>query len=440
MVVDQLTSTNRVEHRQRRGQVRATRKRASWMENAVLFFYAASVLLFSYNPELTYVTKVVGIGVGVIFLFRAMRGHIAWASLEWGLIGSWFLLAMVSAVLAEDQLLAMGMIVTLVQVLGLGFLIFALAVISGGVEAVWLGWVVALVGISVVTLLEPEAYSQYGRLTGTLGNANMYGYCLFAGTVFAAYFFLRSKSLSTKALWIIVQLLFLYTLFETGSRKAMVGVLLVGIVFLGYLTMRQFEKNFVRGVAVLVLGATLGAGAAYYVVKSTYFYRLENLITAVQTGETRGTDTSIRGRALLYKHAFRVAMSHPLLGVGPNNFQATSSSSFGGISKDVGTYSHSNYAEVLVSTGMFGFFLYFSVYVVVWIRLWRLRAVGRNPEHMALFLTAVLLALSIPIYDIGMVSYFEKTSWLVLATVIAAIHILARKKKEYSWHVKQSKL
>ena len=87
---------------------------------------------------------------------------------------------------------------------------------------------------------------------------------------------------------------------------------------------------------------------------SSNAYRINSLLSAVVDKDIRKAEGSDRGRVLLYKKGLESLARNPL-GVGLGNFRNLKDES--SLNRNVGTYAHSNYIEVSVSTGVIGFIL-----------------------------------------------------------------------------------
>ena len=111
-----------------------------------------------------------------------------------------------------------------------------------------------------------------------------------------------------------------------------------------------------------------------------------------------------------------------MLGVGIDNFRKVGTGQV--LGTKVGTYSHSNYIEILVSTGFIGFLLYFAIYISIFKRIIRLRQRKlKGTEHNYLILVLSMFSMFV-LYDFAMVSYYEKMSWLLLSVILAALIIV----------------
>jgi O-antigen ligase len=144
--------------------------------------------------------------------------------------------------------------------------------------------------------------------------------------------------------------------------------------------------------------------------------RLDILFQAKETGGGR----SIQIRAVMIKEGFAIIKSHPFLGVGLNHFRVYSST---------GMYSHNNYTEVFCNTGIPGGILYYSVLIVLWLRLrWlsKLSLEDKVEKFVNVAKTFVIIQL---VSDVAHVSHSIKFSWIIVAILIGFSYQLEQKIK-----------
>lgn len=193
-----------------------------------------------------------------------------------------------------------------------------------------------------------------GRLAiSESGNANATAIMMYVGFVLAAYFW--NKGISYKILTIGYIPIALSNIALSGSRKGFIGTALFIALFIisSYLPSIK-KKNALRSIVSFVL--FFAAMSIIYnlfapiFIDSVLFSRLEMM-----------NDESNTVRLLMYKDAFRLFLEHPIFGIGYDNYQFMGA--FGGL------YTHSTYAEVLVSSGIIGTLIYFSIYVSIILKI-----------------------------------------------------------------------
>ena len=130
-------------------------------------------------------------------------------------------------------------------------------------------------------------------------------------------------------------------------------------------------------------------------------------------------ESSSLKRLQFYKDGLDMIIHNFFFGVGLDNFRVLST----------GTYSHSNYIEIASTTGIVGFFIFFSIFVIVWRRLRRIEKTYKEPQCLytiGLFKAAIITIL---LQSFATVNYSSKLTWIFLAAVIG-----------YSWALERSLL
>ena len=238
------------------------------------------------------------------------------------------------------------------------------------------------------------------RLEGVTQNANSFAYQMLF-VIFAVFFFWRRYS----SRW--VRVMFLAVLFVasmsivySGSRKGILSILIFVFMWWIYCQRKKLPKHPLMIYLALLL---LLAGI---------YFSVDFVLSKTYLGKRFGENDVARGsnaRLSLYMESLEVISKYPVFGVGINNFKTFSSS---------GLYSHSDYMEVATSTGIVGFILYFSTYIILWRRLNRIKAMT-NDDHL-LYRIGVIKAAIITILCIaaGRVNLSSKMTWIYLACAI----------------------
>ena len=112
---------------------------------------------------------------------------------------------------------------------------------------------------------------------------------------------------------------------------------------------------------------------------------------------------------------------NPIFGVGLGNFQVRSS---------LFAESHSDYIEVAATTGIIGFIIYFSIYVVLWVRLNKIQNYFKNDT--ILYNIGIIKAniITILVLATGKPNYRAIITWIFLASVIGYTGSLDKKRKD----------
>lgn len=276
-------------------------------------------------------------------------------------------------------------------------------------------WALAAFAVGTVIssgygLLVPTASTNAldaGRLTGTIGEANAAAILSAAGIPLVIALGAASRSSRAKLLALVGTVVLFMGLVNTLSREGLLalGAVLVGAVLLG-------GRWRGRAVALLVVGvvATLG-----------YFFVLAPL-----TARNRVTATTTSGRSSLYTVAWRVFKTHPLLGVGNDNFPVVEKRyieqpgviTSANVIVDTPFPAHDAALEALADLGVPGLATLLAVWggcFVLAIRAARLFARVGDVELELLSRALALALIAIFVGDAFTPSQYAKYLWILLA-------------------------
>lgn len=209
--------------------------------------------------------------------------------------------------------------------------------------------------------------------------------------------------------------------FLTGSRKAFVMVI-GGISFLLFLySKKQKTKLFVIVVSILSIWVI------YQIIMNIpYLYNVLGKRIDIMNIVNQQFTASTKTRLLMIKEGWILFAKKPIFGYGLENYRKISS---------FGTYSHNNYIELLVSTGLVGFIIYYSL--PVWILISSLIKRAEGNFEYNIIITYFLLFL---IIDFAMVSYNNLIIHFLIASCIAYFKILQLNKNNNKYIRKKLEL
>lgn len=231
------------------------------------------------------------------------------------------------------------------------------------------------------------------RMGDLIGNQNTYG-LVFANAALVAlyYFFFNNEKRH-----VLLAGLLIFFGFSSGSKKV-AFLLLIGLLFLilSKYGIRKLFKVLIYSFVSLLVGWML----IHLPIFSTILERLESYLSV--TG-----NISDNIRAELIRYGLDLFYENPFLGYGLNNYHLFHWS---------GVYSHNNYIEVLVSLGIIGFIIYYSVFINSAFVL-IIKRKNLKPIH---FLLAFSI-LSSFVFDYGMVQFYSKDIWIFMGVMLAEI-------------------
>ena len=227
-------------------------------------------------------------------------------------------------------------------------------------------------------LVTAQAGGGSRRLASFLSNPNAAAsLCLYG--LFAVAYFLWNRRKQRLGLWPLLALPFItISIVLSGSRKNIVSF---GVFVLMWALLTAYggaRASKVRSVLWLfVLAAALYVAGRFVMENTPVGERF------LQTSHDRYLSTD---RYHLYQAGWTMFLQSPVQGVGLGNFVTYSST---------GAYAHSDFMEVLSTTGFVGFVLYFSIYFVLWRRLRRMlkKRKDATSRYMAGLYQAMIVAL-----------------------------------------------
>ncbi|MBW3629167.1 MAG: O-antigen ligase family protein [Gemmatimonadetes bacterium] len=236
------------------------------------------------------------------------------------------LLGAASAYFAEDRALAargLAISVSAVAVFwaarGLSEVGLARPLVGALALAVVLGAVTALLQVYGVTT---DFFSVNRAPGGTLGNRNFVAHMGAFGVPMVLLVALTARHVAGYLLSAVGMTIVVATLVLTRSRAGWLAFGAAMLVFIATMllsgSVRRHRRTWGRLAGILLL---IGAGvAAAVVLPNSLRWRGENPYLSSAIGIVNYQEGSGRGRLVQYRQSMRMALDHPLLGVGPGNW------------------------------------------------------------------------------------------------------------------------
>ncbi len=403
-------------------QTVAEMRRPYSLSSIMLSFYALTIVVLSKDRALVDLSQYTGFGLACIFVLEYLFSRQRKLLLPIEFIGFWIFLTLMvmSALWAPEPDISITLSLTFFQLLVFGVVAINILVSRRSIMPLAIGLVAGLLWAVFVALNENDfslaANAVSSRIGSVLVNPNSYAISLFMGCMVVGYLYQSSNNKLVKMLLVGSALLFLQQIiFYSGSRKGIVAIFLIYPVYL--LLQQTFRPN--RRLPRFILTCCLILGfcvVAWQIVEhSPFFYRIEGLQYEIVEG--------MRGNMVRY--GVELWRDKPLLGQGAGQF---------GIFHYSRTYSHNNYVELLANNGLIGLLAYYSFFVLLlrkYLHLFRTR-------HLAVSWLAWLLSfvLMLLFFDMGMVSYYEKTTWLSYI-VLVVIGYMFQSDEKPLWRIAQ---
>lgn len=351
--------------------------------------------------------------------------------LAYAIIPSMFGIALDPAYVRVQQMLQIAVLVLLAMNVmvwtGATQVYFLLFFLSG--VAVYVSSI-AGIGFGLIDAELLRDMNSADRVVGTHENANKFGRAMVLSQVAALLFAVSTKNLYLRLAAILAFVVLGVAVLHSGSRTALVGMLVI-VAGMPWIFRLWTVKSAIYAVIVAAFLVAASVGA-FYVLKDneavmsrveSYLQnedlqgRYENLFRLVTSfGNVDQLDHTAEGsvstRAQLAVWAWETAVEYPF-GVGLDNFAAH---------YEFGGYAHSNYFEILATTGFVGLALFLTIYGRM---LHQAGAFCTEHSPRGMMSKAIVMGiLAQVVMDIANVSYFSKPYWLCMSLLIVATYFL----------------
>lgn len=354
---------------------------------------------FEFLAEVNRAMGIVLVLLGAIAMRTSQRRWapeltLALAFIAWAALSGWIVADYPDEVTAYVR--------TLIQTIALSAAVFIVTFRRGTPGFVFVGLFVCCLGLLGGLLLlgelaEVRAVRAY-RVRSLAANPNFVGIiCLYALMSVAWLWYRFRRSLSVRAILLASLPPIAYLLVLTGSRKAFLATLLFGVSWLLFTGVRLFAG---RASSLVLAGLAVGVVILNVLPGSTLEARLNR---AARNPDLETT------RKRLYVAAIDLFVASPVTGVGLGNFITAAG---------MGLYAHSEYAEILATTGAVGGGLYFSIYVLMIRRLARVRRVSRDPHaryYVGLYSSIILTTLAL---GTGVPNFLSPWHWTLMLGIV----------------------
>lgn len=203
-------------------------------------------------------------------------------------------------------------------------------------------------------------------------------------------------------LMIIGTSLSLYVVMLTASRKGMIGLLFIVLFWLVRCFLPMIKRN---SPVISLLAIFAGLALVLYILyryRDAFILRSSTLFERMDEFADGDGDWLIRWDMI--KDAIQVGITHPIFGVGLNNYRLYSA---------FGSYSHNTYAEAFACTGIFGTLPLFSSFAYCGIIIMKDRSTLRyNMLYMLLYFLFLYTCIS-------QISFYNNNLMLILYILLA---------------------
>lgn len=324
---------------------------------------------------------------------------------------------------------SLKMLQTLIYTIIANFFIFNFIVYKNNIEKILKTIVALAIVIFIIIFFANIDTLTLGRIANTTYifniaidlNANTFGMLMAFSLIITVYFLIKYKN---NINYLLIALFLIGSLIS-GSRKALI------ICFLGaFLILIIMFKR--KRVSIILFCIFLSLIGFLIITQISFFYdiigyRFMAIFDFLIQGETN--EGSLTTRVAMINKAIELFKKEPIFGHGLNSFTL-----LGGFN----TYSHNNYVEILVNSGIIGFLLYYTPLFVLLQRSYK-HYKNHNDELCGLMFTLILIKL---IMDYFAVSYFERMDlllYLVGFSYLQIVKIRLEKEKKKNEYIKVNK-
>lgn len=380
----------------------------------VFLIYVISIFIFSYKIELNKISNGIFILFAMLTLIIVFRPNKIKFPKSYIMLGVFVAYSFLSILWSLNSDTALAMSITLLLMFVLSFLVYLTFANENGAEYILKSLMIAGLVMSIYTIFYYglstfiESLLSGIRLGTEINQVNILGMYAANTTILCVYYaMLKNK----KYFYIIAILPFLVSL-SSGSRTAL-AMCFLGVILL--MLLHHGTRKIYKGVlAALVVGVVF-----YYLLNLPFFDKtIERTVELLNIfSDTELIDHSAQIRFFMIDFGMDQFRKNPIWGYGADSARYLLNQVL------YNTYLHNNYVELLVNYGLIGFLLYYSIFVNILLKIIPMLK-GKNPEAIAI---TVLLVIKL-IADYGTVSYYDKTTYLMLAVGLIVINY--RKKIE----------
>lgn len=332
------------------------RIRRSWQRLAIvwaLYYFAAFTL--GQIPQFVQRTIWMGAGLVAVATVPVLWRHVRLRDLprEGVLLICFSLWAMLGGVFVSDAAMFR---LFLKLVLELTMIVTVLSLVmerSGSMQWLYL----AYFGVAIFRVVYGQGPISFDRIADTrvverIAGANAVGFYCVLGIIGMLALMQEVKSLWLRGGLAAGGVIALYGVVLSASRGAFVALIATAVLW-PVLCMVGGSRDKSKAVAGALVVLVLAYWMFQFVVESTY-------LGVRFTNATQLEDGSSQTRLELFLTGLRVFAQNPIFGTGLGQF---------GVVSRTGHYAHNEFAEIIATTGLPGFLMYFSIYLLVWRRL-----------------------------------------------------------------------
>ncbi len=357
-------------------------------------------------PGANYVVVGIGAVCAAGFAIGSLRGNIVFPPETW-LFSGFLMWSSLGFIVARVLSMVATTIFTLLQLYVMVIIIIHFCTSTKAARYLLLAVLTGcfIVGLSAYLSGEYRRVAEvaFEQASGFALNANAFSMILVYASAIVLYFFKTSKTLILKVIFTVGIIGIALLIIASGSRSGFISFVILSVVWFLFSYGREV-LNRPGTVIIMFIVLLFGLLILFSSLSNTTMgKRLEQM-----RGGGYGSASISERRELIQKGVFLI-LTHPLLGIGMSQFVVVSGYNL---------YSHNNYIEVFCGAGIPGGILFFSIYLVLWLRLRRLGKIVTDPKSKELVGMAKALLIMIFISNMSVICYYDKLHWIVMAILI----------------------
>lgn len=254
------------------------------------------------------------------------------------------------------------------------------------------------------------------RVQVLVNNANGFAYIGLTGLTGVLFLWNEYKDLKAR-FWLVVSMVsFIIMIVLTASRSGFITMVFLFSFWFIFCFYKSFAKHFVIYLLALFIIVPVLYYGYEYVMEETY---LGQRFDKTSDGEETVTDET---RVKLYEEGFEMFKKSPLYGIGLSQFPLYSSHH---------AIAHSEYMELLATTGLVGLVLMLYFYFILIKKNLSIRKVVKDPDVLYRLNMANAIILSILIFGLFRANFLDILTMIQLAFVAGYTNYLAIRYRTY---------
>lgn len=259
------------------------------------------------------------------------------------------------------------------------------------------------------------------RVDSTLGNAAYMAVYMLFHIFFLFYLFIQTRVTPYRVVYILLAVLFIFVLLQTGTRGTAIGLVTGSISMVGYIALFGSRFKQARKYALGSLVAIVVLSAGFIAARDTALIQNSPALSRV-ANINLGKDLTIR--SIIWGMSVEGIKERPLLGWGQGNFNYVFNAQY-----DPRLYEqeqwfdrvHNIVFDWLIAGGILGLVSYFLIFASLFYYL-VIKPIRQPDTTMTVVERAVLVGLIVGYVTHNLVVFDNIVSYIFFGTVIALIH------------------